>query len=362
MKNKTKIIFIFSIFFIAVILKIITFSKNFIENFYSRIVYKFISENIGNLTSLISFSLGEILLIIFILLIILYILLSIKKILFSKHNLKDKLKIFGNCIYNIVCLVIIIYIVFMAVWGLNYYRVPLIENYSQYNDNPITNDDIYSLADNIIKNINNLKDEMKYTKVITNYQALNRMVEAEYNKVFEEFDFLAMPYSKTKPIMMSKLFLHLQITGIYSPFTSEANVNTLIPNVSLPFTIAHEMAHKIGIAYEDEANFISYVACSKHSDPFVKYSANFEALLYVLGELKRDESYSHLMSNLNAETKEEIKKYYEFWQEYMGKLSKVSQKVNDTYLKANNQEDGIKSYSRVVKLLVLYHRSINSIS
>lgn len=361
MKNKTKIIFILSIIFIAVILRIITFSQNFIENFYSRIIYKFIAGNIGNLTSLFNFSLGEYLLIIFMLLIILYFILSIKKILLSKNNIKNKLKIFGNFIYNLVCTAIIIYIVFLAVWGLNYHRVPLIENYSSYNDKPINNDDIYLLADNLIKNINNLKDEMKYIKVVTNYQALNRMVESEYNKVFEEFDFLSMPYSKTKPIMMSKLFLHLQITGIYSPFTSEANVNTLIPNISLPFTIAHEMAHKIGIAYEDEANFIAYIACSKHSDPFIKYSANFEALLYVLGEIKRDENYSHLMSNLNNETKEEIKKYYEFWQKYMGNLSKVSQKVNDTYLKANNQKDGVKSYSRVVRLLVLYHKSINSL-
>ena len=359
MKNRKKIIFIFSLIFIAVILNIITFSKNFVENFYSRRIYKFISGNIGNLTSLLNFSLGEILLIIFILLIMIYIILLIRKILFSKKTLKDKFKIFGKFIYNIICLTLIIYIVFLIVWGLNYHRVPLIENYSAYNDKPITNDDIYLLAENIIKDINNLKNEMKYIKTVTNYQALNRMVESEYDKVFEEFDFLSMSYSKTKPIMMSKLFLYLQITGIYSPFTSEANVNILIPNISIPFTIAHEMAHKIGIAYEDEANFIAYVACSKHSDAFIRYSASFEALLYVLGEVKRDENYSHLMSNLNAETKEEIKKYYEFWQQYTGNLAKVSQKVNDTYLKANKQEYGVKSYSRVVRLLVLYNRSKN---
>ena len=61
------------------------------------------------------------------------------------------------------------------------------------------------------------------------------------------------------------------------------------------------------------------------------------------------------LKDANKVNAEEIKKYYEFWQQYMGNLSKVSQKVNDTYLKANSQDDGIKSYSRVVKLLVLYH-------
>ncbi len=65
------------------------------------------------------------------------------------------------------------------------------------------------------------------------------------------------------------------------------------------------------------------------------------------------------MSNLNSSTKEDIKEYYKFWQQYTGNLSEVSHKINDAYLKANSQEDGIKSYSRVVKLLVLYH-NINS--
>ena len=355
---KAKITLILSLIFIVIILKIMTISKNFVENFYSRLIYKKISGAMNRLSSNFNFSIGELLLFLFIIAVIIFIIIAIKKSFFNANikTLADKLKIALNFTYIFACSMIIIYIIFLIAWGLNYHRVPLIENYAPRD---INDDDIYMLADSLIKNINSLKDEMKYKEINTNYQALNRMIEAEYNKVFEDFAFLDMHYSRTKPIMISKIFLHLQITGIYSPFTSEANVNILIPSISIPFTIAHEIAHQIGIAYEDEANFISYVACSKHTDPFIRYSANFEALLYVLNEVKRDENYAHLMSNLNNDTKEEIKKYYEFWQNYMGKLSKVSQKVNDTYLKANSQKDGIKSYSRVVKLLVLYH-NINS--
>lgn len=355
---KVKITFILSLIFIAVVLKIITFSKNFIENFYSRNIYKKIAGSINKLSSFFNFSIGEILLFLFITAVIIFIIIALKNSLFNHHllSLKDKMKSAFNYVYILVCLTISVYIIFIAVWGLNYHRVPLIENYPN-NDN-ITYDDIYNLADYLVKNVNNIKDEMKYKKINTNYQALNRMIESEYDKVFEEFEFLNMRYSKTKPIIISKLFLHLQITGIYSPFTSEANVNVLIPPISIPFTIAHEMAHQIGIAYEDEANFISYIACSKNTDSFIRYSANFEALLYVLAEVKRDENYKHLMANLNSETKEEIKQYYEFWQKYSGNLSKVSQKVNDTYLKANSQEDGVKSYSRVVKLLALYYKNM----
>ncbi|OEJ15659.1 hypothetical protein BFL38_09310 [Brachyspira hampsonii] len=353
---RIKITLILSLIFIVIILKIVTFSKNFVENYYSRLIYKKIAGTLNRISSNFTFSLGELLLFLLIIAVIIFIIIAFKKSFFNGNikSLADKSRTALNYLYILACFMIIMYIVFLLVWGLNYHRVPLIDNYPP---KEINNDDIYLLADALVKNINELKNEMKYKEINTNYQALNRMIESEYNKVFEEFEFLNMHYSKTKPIMISKLFLHLQITGIYSPFTSEANVNILIPSISIPFTIAHEMAHQIGIAYEDEANFISYIACSKHTDPFVRYSGNFEALLYVLGELKRDENYSHLMSNLNSETKDEIKKYYEFWQGYSGQLSKVSEKVNDTYLKANNQQYGVKSYSRVVRLLVLYYKN-----
>ena len=170
-----------------------------------------------------------------------------------------------------------------------------------------------------------------------------------------------MNYSRTKPIKSSKLFLYLQISGIYNPFTFESNVNILIPYVSFPFTIAHEISHQIGISYEDEANFLAYLVCSKSEDLFIRYSGDFEILLYILGELNRDEDYGYLISNLNEETKKEIKEYNEFWRQYSGDLSKISEKVNDTYLKANSQKEGVKSYSRVVRLLVYYYRSKNII-
>ena len=357
---KNKITFLICIIFIAIVLKLLTLSPKFIENFYSRKAYKVICGSIGKVTSYFSFSIAEILLFIFIILILLFFVFSIKKIIFGQ----EKLKLIFNFLYVVVCIAIIIYIVFMSVWGLNYYRFPLINNYQNYffENNNITDEEaynkLYSLAELLIKDLNDLQTKIKYEiSINTNYQALNRMVESEYNKVFEEFPYLEMYYSRTKPIKISKLFLRLQITGIYSPFTSEANVNTLIPYTSMPYTIAHEMAHKIGIAYEDEANFIAYLACSKHSDLFIQYSGAFEALLYVLSELNRDENYAMLISNLNEKTKEEIRYNYEFWNQYRGQLSNISHKVNDTYLKANNQIHGIKSYSRVVKLLIYYNMS-----
>ncbi len=346
---KSKIVFLLTIIFIASIIKIITNSKNFVENFYSRLIYKNISGNINKATSLLPFSIAEILLFIFIIAILLFIILNIKNIILMPNKLKSTF----NFLYSLICILIIIYIVFMSVWGLNYYRLPLSENYSY---KKATTEDVYNLSEYMIKEINKIEAEMQYQNSVTNYQAINRIVESEYNNIFNEFPFLNMKYSKTKPINISKIFLYLNITGIYSPFTSEANVNIKSPNITLPFIIAHEMAHQIGIAYEDEANFIAFLATSQSEELFIKYSAYFEGLLYILYSLPRNEKYSYLISNLNENTKNDIREYYNFWNQYQGKASKVSAKVNDTYLKANNQNDGIKSYSRVVNLLVAYHK------
>lgn len=352
---KNKIIFLVCIIFIAVILRLSTLSKSFIENFYSRFLYKSLAGNLNKLSGKFSFSLGEILLIIFIIFLILFIAFTVKNLIIEK----EKIKTLFNFLYTIICAAIIIYIIFMSIWGLNYYRAPLIDNYSNYMNKQIDNNDIYLLAEYLIKDINNLKSQMKYENVNTNFQALNRIVEEDYKKIFEEFDFLNMNYVRTKPIKSSKLFLYMQILGIYNPFTFESNVNILIPYISFPYTIAHEMSHQIGISYEDEANFLAYLACSKSENLFIRYSGNFETLLYLLGELNRDENYGYLIKNLNEETKEEIKEHNKFWREYSGDISKISKKVNDVYLKANSQKDGVRSYSRVVRLLVYYYRSKN---
>lgn len=354
---KNKLIFLLCISVIAILLKLLSLSKFLVENFYSKFIYKKLAGGLNKLSGKLSFSLGEILIIIFVIIVILFIIFTIKNLIIEK----ERLKILFTFLYAIICAAIIVYIIFMSIWGLNYYRMPIIDNYSKYMEKQIDNEDIYSLAEYLIKDINNLKSQIKYSEINTNYQALNRMVEVDYKNIFEEFNFLNMNYSRTKPIKSSKLFLYLQISGIYNPFTFESNVNILIPYVSFPFTIAHEISHQIGISYEDEANFLAYLVCSKSEDLFIRYSGDFEILLYILGELNRDEDYGYLISNLNEETKKEIKEYNEFWKQYSGDLSKISEKVNDTYLKANSQKEGVKSYSRVVRLLVYYYRSKNII-
>jgi HAE1 family hydrophobic/amphiphilic exporter-1 len=45
-----------------------------------------------------------------------------------------------------------------------------------------------------------------------------------------------------------------------------------------------------------------------------------------------------------------------FWKHYEGPVEDAADRMNNTYLKANNQKDGVKSYGRMVDLLIAEHR------
>ena len=82
-------------------------------------------------------------------------------------------------------------------------------------------------------------------------------------------------------------------TGYINPFTLEANINYNIPKISIPVTICHEIAHQIGYAFEDEANYIAIKALSNSNDNFLRYSGNLMAVQYLLSEIRKNDIDKH---------------------------------------------------------------------
>ena len=53
-------------------------------------------------------------------------------------------------------------------------------------------------------------------------------------------------YPYPKPLIHPRLLSVQQLTGVYSPFTVEANYNSEIPAYNIPHTICHELSHLKG--------------------------------------------------------------------------------------------------------------------
>jgi hypothetical protein len=149
----------------------------------------------------------------------------------------------------------------------------------------------------------------------------------------------------------------LGISGIFLPFTGEPLVNLGPADWQLPFTAAHEAAHLRGWAREDEANFLAFEALKDDPDPKLAYSAWGSALLYVAQALSSagpegQEAWDRVLGRLTAEVRADWKASFAYWDRFKGPVREASRAVNDLYLKSQGQADGVRSYGRMVDLLL----------
>ncbi len=187
---------------------------------------------------------------------------------------------------------------------------------------------------------------------------LNDKLNEAYTDFCATHDFISHVDGRFKPVLLSETMSYMHITGVYSFFTGEANVNVNFPDYTLPFTAAHEMAHQRGIAREDEANFVAYLVCISSDDPYVRYSGYLNMYEYVTNALYSADykSFCKVSAHLNAEVKNEISAYNAFFKTYANSTaSKVSGTVNNSFLQSQGTP-GTRSYGMVVDLAVAYYR------
>ncbi|MCM1299724.1 MAG: DUF3810 domain-containing protein [Firmicutes bacterium] len=182
----------------------------------------------------------------------------------------------------------------------------------------------------------------------------------------EDYEVLKTYYPQPKGVAASPVMSSFNLAGIYFPITVEANYNKAMPVSSQGFTACHELSHLSGFIREDEANFLAFAACRKSESPYFRYSGYLGALTYALNAcysaMDKEEYYS-LCEKLSPVILAEYSYRSSYWEPYQKKVTyRVSTAVNDTYLKANNQTDGTKSYGRVVDLMLAEWKKEHNLS
>ncbi len=332
-----------------------------IESLYSTRIYKYLNSPLSLLTGLFPISVAEILVYVFLILTFYKLILFIKDIYLSSKDYLNR-KYLIKAAKKLLLVIIAIFFSFQIIWGLNYYRLPFshvlkvdITKYSKL--------DLEELCLFLIEEANEYRES-----IIENNKGIMTLGKGKkwvldnaylgYDVLSDSYNTLSGKYGKPKPILLSNFMCYTGIVGIYFPFTGEANVNIKTPEPSLPNTVAHEMAHQRGYAREDEANFISYLACIHNPNIEFKYSGSLLALTYSINALhKEDEKCAeNLKKNFSEGLVRDLIYIDNFWGNYEGPVEKITNNINDTYLKANSQKDGIKSYGRMVDLLIAYYK------
>lgn len=172
----------------------------------------------------------------------------------------------------------------------------------------------------------------------------------------EEYPDMKGYYPHPKPVCVSEILSYQNLSGVYSPFTIEANYNADMVDYNIPFTLCHELSHLRGFMQEEEANFIAFLACTGSDNRDFEYSGYLTGWVYCMNALRRAdaEEWQQVREWLDEAAEADLRENSRFWEYYDGAVAEVSDKVNDTYLKANGQSEGVQSYGRMVDLIIVY--------
>ena len=355
MKNKITFIMLIPIsIFLTLYAK---YNLSFAE-FYASEIYPVFSETISFFTAKTSASLAEITIITLIILLIIYTVGMV--INTAKHKTAD---FFKNYIANIVAAAAILYFLFVLFCGLNYYRYEF-AFYSGLEIKESSKEELINLCEVLINDANEMRSKLQTTENETaslydhNYYGTAKRAKNSFNNISTKYEILKGNYPAPKPVKLSKAMSHMNITGMFFPYTFEANVNVDIPPYQVPSTMLHELVHLRGFMREDEANFISYLACIDSGYDDFAYSGTMLALTYSMNALYAEDydAFEKLYETYSENVKNDIKFSKNYWKQFDTKFAKISNNINDTYLRANNQEDGVKSYGRMVDLLLAYYK------
>ena len=351
MKKKTAIVLVILLPLQVLLTRILAEYPYFVERWYSTGIYPYTSSALRFGLGFIPFSVGDILYAVLIIMLIRWIFLR-----FKQRFRKPK-----NWILEGLASLSLIYLCFNLFWGFNYYRLPLhrsLEIGSEY-----STEELLALTKKLIENSNELQyaithdDSVKVDVPYSKDESLDLAV-AGYSQI-EQFPELDYNQASLKRSLYSVPLSYMGFNGYLNPFTGEGQVNTIIVPFKIPTTASHEIGHQLGYAKENEANFLACLATMKHPNIYFRYSGNTFALSYCLSEMfKRDpELTSELMKELNYGIKLNYLEVQEFWKDHANPLEPIFMMTYNSFLKANNQPKGMRTYSYVVALLVNYYKN-----
>ncbi len=349
MSKKIKRLIALSIIPQYLLLLLIKDRPDFVEQYYSRGFYPVLSKVLNASFRWIPFSFGDLLYLVAISYILRWLVINWKKR--REHPIAWSLEVLS--------FVSVLYFVFHLCWGLNYYRSPL--EHSMGLNTQYSTEKLITITTQLAIKTNALQlgiTNDSLTKVNTPYafKELTRLSQIGYSKLETKYPIFEHPGQNVKKSIYSTPLTYMGFAGYLNPFSLEAQVNSVMPKNSMLTTIAHEQAHQLGYAAENEANFIGFLACIHTDNPYFNYAGYAFALRYCLQELRRrdNEAYTELLNALHPGILKDFRESSKFWKAYNNPLEPLIKRIYSHFLKANNQEKGIESYSYVVALLVDY--------
>ena len=242
------------------------------------------------------------------------------------------------------------YLVFLAMWGLNYRRLPLTAKLD-HDVARISSEALASLASESVDRLNALHAPA--------YEAGPWPAFGELPERFgQAFDRVQRRLGARRPAaaglpkatLLTAYFRRAGIDGMLSPFSLEVLVNGTVLPFERPFLVAHEWSHLAGYANESEASFVGVLICLA-GDAQSRYSAWLHLSPQLVRHLPPD-ARDRVWAGLAEGPRADLRAISARLREAVPVVRRNARRVYDRYLRANRVQAGIASYGLVVDLLL----------
>ncbi|MBO4261088.1 MAG: DUF3810 domain-containing protein [Clostridia bacterium] len=342
--------------------------SGFVRSVYTEKVFPVITSPMKFLASLVPFSVGEVLLIALAVLAVSGLVFCFARWIYLGVRKKKGTKGFLRLLAVVLTVGILVGGNFFVYGALNY-RSLTFKEVTGIEVTPAKTDELEQLCLYLgrkateARSVLTENDEGVICDARSDYDILKASTKG-FATASKEFSCLSGYLVAPKPAIFSDMMSYEQIAGIFPIVYTESIVNVNAPVYDTPFTACHELAHQLGFAQEDEANFIGFIAAIANDDPLYVYSGYYNGFSYAMNKLHSfdEEKWAAVWSDPDIDSEgisRDMRHANAIWDAYKKKapvISRISEAVNDSYLKANDIKDGTYSYGRMVDLMLAYYR------
>lgn len=261
---------------------------------------------------------------------------------------------------GVVLLVSVMVFLFVALWGLNHFDPVSVADRVGLDVTGYSRQQLQDTAQYMADQASSWADQVERDEsgaIVDHFDRWASLAHDGYEVLARDNSFFDTVDAPVKKLLSGRLFSYMGFTGIFIAYTAECNVNPETYTASTPFTMCHELAHRLPSAAEDEANFCAFLACLSNPDPDFQYSCWYSAFLYTYNALyKVDQgAASAVWSSLAETVREDCRRANAHYAQFEGQVQEAADKANDVYLKVFREESGVQSYGEVADLLIAWY-------
>ena len=330
----------------AVLAVALPLSSRLVEEFYSRLVYRWVQAPMTSLSNLAPFAVLDALILAAV------VGVGLRAVwLLRAARQRGLFAAMLEAFQRTVRLAGIVVLVFVAAWGCNYRRLPLDATARGETVAPPSVEALEAAVQQAAATAARQR-AAAHAQPDGGMSEVARALEAPMNAALTRLRLppLGEPGRPKISRLLTHWFTWAGVNGMVNPLGLESIVHPALLPFERPFVLAHEWAHLAGHADEAEANALGWLACM-HGDAQLRYSANLYLVMEGAAALPAG-ARTRTIARLDPGVREDLAAIAHRMQAERPRIRRAASRVYDEYLKANRIEDGTASYSRALRLIL----------